>query len=116
MRTAKIEKEQNKIESQKEDIAIQSAVDDYETDLMDKVSSFHDIKWSERAYAQEYEMYDKLESDMAQWLQQGIVTENDYLDAFNNKEKARINIMINAIDMLIYNDEVKLLFCQTQGE
>lgn len=115
-RTAKIEKEQNKIESQKEDIAIQSAVDDYETDLMDKVSSFHDIKWSERSYAQEYEMYNKLESDMAQWLQQGIVTENDYLDAFNNKEKARINIMINAIDMLIYNDEVKLLFCQTQGE
>ena len=55
-------------------------------------------------------MYTKLESDMAKWLEQGIVTENDYLDAKCSREKARLNIIINAIDLIIYNDEVKLLF------
>ena len=38
------------------------------------------------------------------------IIDSDYLDALNNKEKARLNIMINSIEQIIYNNEVKLLF------
>ncbi len=109
-RMAGISKQQDAIDAQIEDIAINDAHDDYEEEILAKVSTFHDIKWSERSYEEEYDMYTKLESDMAKWLEQGIVTENDYLDAKCSREKARLNIIINAIDLIIYNDEVKLLF------
>ncbi len=109
-RLSKIEKEQDKIDIQKEKIAVQAAVDEYESAVLEKVSTFHDIKWSQASYAEEYDMYTKLEQDMAKWLEQGLVTKNDYLDALNSREKARINTMINAIDLIIFNDEVKLLF------
>ena len=40
------------------------------------------------------------------------MTENDYLDAKNDKERARINILVNTIDFAVFNDEVKLLFTE----
>lgn len=115
-RLRKLEKQQDVIDSQLEDIAIESAKSDYDTDILDKVSSFHDIKWSQGSYKEEFDMYSSLESDMETWLKQGIVTESEYLNAKNNREKARINILINAIEMLIYNDEIKLMFCSDTGK
>ena len=109
-RLSKLEKQQDKIDEKLESIAVKSAEDDYQTELLDKTSTFHDLKWSENSYAEEFDMYTKLESDMAAWLKQGIVTESDYLDAKNNKEKARLNVMINEIEQIIFNNEVKLLF------
>lgn len=109
-RTSKIDSQKKQISSELDNIAIKDAKDDYETDILSKVSTFHDIKWAQTSYAQEYDMYTKLTADMEKWLEQGIVTENDYLDAKNNMEKARLNILLNAIDLIIFNNEVKLLF------
>ena len=55
-------------------------------------------------------MYEKLEKDMASWYRQGIVTENDYLDARDNCQKAAINLLVNAVDVILFNDETRLLF------
>ncbi len=110
-RLSKINTIQQKIDSTVEDIEIQASYDDYETEVLDKVSTLHDIKWSQKAYAQEYDMYVQLEKDMSEWLKQGIVTESDYIEAYNNREKLRLNILINNIEQIIYNNDVKLLFC-----
>ena len=107
---SKNDKEQDKIDSKIEDIALKSAQDDWETEILERTNEFHDLKWAQNSYAEEYKLYTQLESDMKQWLSQGSVTESDYLDALNNKEKARLNIMINSIEQIIYNNEVKLLF------
>ena len=112
---AGIELEQEKLDAALEDNAIAYAEDSYESELMSKVSSFHDIKWNQRSYREEYDMYVQLADDMKTWYGQGIVTENDYLDAINNREKTRINMLINDIDLLIYNSETKLLF-RADGE
>lgn len=111
-RLASISKNQEKLDSKLEDIAIESALDDYETSVLDTVSKFHDLKWSERSNKEELETYIALEKDMSRWLSQGIVTENNYLDTVNNKEKARINVLTNAIDLLIFNADVKLMFVE----
>lgn len=113
---AEITEKQEELDAQLEDNAILSANDSYETDVMSKVSTFHDLKWNQRSYAEEYQTYVQLAADMEKWYEQGIVTENDYLDAQNNKEKARINILINNIQLLIYNDETKLLFHEDKNE
>ena len=55
-------------------------------------------------------MYSQLEYDMDKWLAQGSVTESDYLDAANSREKARMNLLINAVEKIIYNNNVKLMF------
>lgn len=115
-RLSSINQKQNELNSKLEDIAIESASDDYETALLDKVSNFHDLKWSQRSNKEELETYTALEKDMANWLKQGIVTENNYLDAVNNKEKARINVLVNAIDLLIFNADVKLMFVESKIE
>lgn len=107
---SKNDKEQDRIDSKIEDIALKSAQDDWETEILERTNEYHDLKWAQNSYAEEYKLYTQLESDMKKWLAQGIVTESDYLDAMNNKEKARLNIMINSIEQIIYNNEVKLLF------
>ena len=55
-------------------------------------------------------MYKNLASDSEKWLSQGIITESDYLAAVNNREKAKINMLVNKVEQIIYNNEVKLLF------
>ncbi|MBR4449440.1 MAG: hypothetical protein IKS30_04495, partial [Treponema sp.] len=107
---SKNDKEQDRIDSKIEDIALKSAQDDWETEILERTNEFHDLKWAQNSYAEEYKLYTQLESDMKKWLSQGSVTESDYLDALNNREKARLNIMINSIEQIIYNNEVKLLF------
>lgn len=111
-RLASIDKKQDEINSQIDEIAVKSAADNYETDILEKLTSRGDLKWSEKSYAEEYDMYSKLASDSETWLAQGIITEADYLDAVNNKEKARLNILTNLAEQVIYNDDVKLLFVQ----
>ena len=55
-------------------------------------------------------MYSQLEYDMDNWLKQGSVTQSDYLDAANGREKARMNQLINAVEKIIYNNNVKMMF------
>lgn len=109
-RLANIKDEQKKIDQELEEIAIKDARDAYDEEVLSKVSQLHDIKWSQKSYNEEYKMYTDLERDMEKWLKEGIVTESDWLDAKNNREKAHCNIMINSIDQIIYNNEVKLMF------
>ncbi len=109
-RLAKIQRQQNKLNLELDQLEIESAREDYETDILDMTSSYNDIQWSQREYSQEYDMYRDLEADMSKWLKRGIVTESDYIDAKNNMEISRINVLINAVDLIIYNNESKLLF------
>jgi len=109
-RLRSIEKKQDEIDRQLEAIDIKSAVDDYETDVLDRESTLNDLIWSKKSCAEEYDMYLKLETDMKDWFNQGIVTESDYLDTRNSRDKAQINQLINLVELIIYNNETKLLF------
>lgn len=114
-RLAKIDKKQDELESQINEIAIKSAGDDYETAVIDKLSERGDLQWSEKSYAEEYDMYSQLEYDMDNWLKAGSVTQSDYLDAANSRDKAQMNKLINSIEKIIYNNNVKLMFVRESG-
>ena len=113
-RLASIDKKQDELNSKIDEIAVKSAADDYETALIDKLTERGDLTWSEKSYAEEYDMYSQLEYDMDTWLKQGSVTESDYRDAENNRSKAQMNILINAVEKIIYSNEVKLMFVRTE--
>lgn len=111
-RLSSISKKQNEVNSKIDDIAVKSAADNYETDVLDKLTTRGDLKWSEKSYGEEFDMYSSLASDSEKWLSEGIITQSDYLDAVNSREEARLNILSNAAEQIIYNNEVKLLFVQ----
>ena len=114
-RLASIDKKQDELNSKIDEITVKSAADDYETALLDKLSERGDLSWSEKSYAEEYDMYSQLEYDMDKWLEQGSVTKSDYLDAANNRDKAQMNILINGVEKIIYNNNVKLMFVKTEN-
>lgn len=111
-RTAKIKKQTDFMNKEQELIAIQSAENDYDTDIVDKQTELEDIKWAKETNLKTYEMYVNLADDMQRLLKQGIVKDTEYLDAFANKELYRFKLLINDIDIIIYNNETKLLFCR----
>lgn len=114
-RTAKISRAQDSLTEQLEQIAVKSAKNNYDTAVLDSQTSLSDIQWSLKSYGDEFELYNKLESDMAVWLKDGVVTQSDYNDARDNRDKARLNKLISAVELLIYNDETKLLFHTDTG-
>ena len=109
-RLASIDKKQDELNEQIDEIAVKTAADDYDTAVLEKLTERSDLAWSEKSYADEYDMYSQLENDMNKWLSQGSVTQSDYLDAVNNRDKAQINILINAVEKIIYNNNVKMMF------
>lgn len=107
---ARISREQDAIDEQLEDIAIQSAADNYKTAVFDKQANLRDLQWSRHFYSEQLDMYTQLERDMKQWLDEGIVTRAAYFDTRNNRDKAQLNLLINAANFIIYNNETTLLF------
>ncbi len=114
-RLSKITSQQNSLNQMLEDVTIASAKTEYETSMEDKITKISDLKWNKLSYQEEHAMYEKLEADMAFWYKEGIVTENDYRDARDNASKAQINLLINAIDVILFNDETRLLFHTDEG-
>ena len=109
-RLSSIKKQQDSISAQEEEIAVKNALDEYETKILESLSTVQDIKWAHRSYTEQYDMYLQLEADMKKWLEEGSVTESDWLDAANNLQKAKFNLLINSIDMIVYNTEVEAMF------
>lgn len=113
-RTAKINSEIKAVEAEQESVAIQSALAEYKTQLVSRNSSLEDIKWEAETVKKSYEMYESLEADMKSYYLQGIVTESEYKSAQVNKESYRLKLLINSLDLIIYNDETTLLFCRDE--
>ena len=109
-RLNKIKKQKNDISSEKELITIEDAIQKYETSLVDQQTSLNDIIWSKETNLKTYQMYSELEADLGKWYKAGITKESEYLSAKTNKEKYKINLLINDIDLIIYNIETNLLF------
>lgn len=114
-RLAAVDAKQDELNSKIDEITIQAAADDYDSAVLDKLSERGDLRWSEKSYAEEYDMYSQLEYDMDGWLKAGSVTKSDYVDAANSRENARINMLINAVEKIIYNNEVKMMFVKKEN-
>lgn len=111
-RTAGIRNRKNEIEVEQELLSILSAEEDYDTAIVDRKTALDDIRWSKRTNAETFDMYVTLADDMGRYLKAGIITESEYLNAFANKESYRIKLLLDDINLIIYNNETKLLFCR----
>ncbi|MBD5434862.1 MAG: hypothetical protein HDR35_11305 [Treponema sp.] len=113
-RLANVQKKIEKVDETLELVAIESARKNYETTLVAQQSSLEELQWAARTNAEGFETYSQLESDTASWYQRGIITESEYRSAQVNKENYRIKILINALDLIIYNNRTATLFTRDE--
>lgn len=111
-RTKRLTKQEYQLTEEQENISIQSAEDNYYTDVVDKQTELEAILWSKKTNGETFDLWDTLEKDEKRWLDEGLVKESEYLNAFANKELYRLKSLINDIELIIYNNTTKLLFCR----
>lgn len=106
-----ISEQEKLLEIRSEEISIRTAYEDYEKNLVSTAADLEDLLWDRESKKEDLENCIESEKNMAQWFKQGIISEKDYLPETVNLEKAKINCLVNAVDFIIYNNNVKLLFC-----
>lgn len=107
----RITKKSEKCDEEEEKIAIAQSCFDYDTDFIQKMSERHNLQWEETSTKERYEVYTDTERDMKKNFEAGVISESEYLQSKTNKEECRIQVLTNAIDKIIFNDELELLFC-----
>ncbi len=89
---------------------IKNAEYDYETYLVTAEQNLESILWESQTAKENYEMYSKLADDLEAWYKMGIVTESEYLSAKTNAEMYQVEILMDMLEIIIYNDEIKSNF------
>ena len=113
-RNKKITKQTIELTAEQEMLSIQAAEEDYNTAIVDKQTELQSIEWAKETNLETFDMWSNLEKDEKRWFDEGIVKESEYLNAFANRELYRIKLLINKIDLIIYNNSTKLLFCRDE--
>lgn len=113
-RQAKITSQIEKLEAEQEAISIQSARNNYQTAVTTQAAELADIQWNKSSNTETYNLYKSLAADLQTWYKRGITTESEWRSAEVNKEKYRIQLLLNDIDLIIYNNETLLLFTRDQ--
>lgn len=108
-----IEKKQASLTEEEELLDIQAAEQDYENYLVSAIQDLEGLLWEKDSAQENYEMYSKLSDELADWYKQGIITESEYLSAKANAAMYRVELLINQLDMIIYNADIK---CNFLGE
>lgn len=107
---AKISSEQEELAIQQEDIDMKKARASYQTAVKTRQASLADLEWNKSTYSENYQMYVTQAKDLQNWYKRGVITESEWRSAEVNKENYRIQMLMNSIDFIIYNDETTLLF------
>ncbi|MCR5217942.1 hypothetical protein [Treponema sp.] len=107
---ANIQRLSDEEEAKIEELAIKSAGNAYDTAVISQRTSAADLLWDKGVLEENYDMYSTLEKDMASYFKKGIITESEYKSAQVNKENYRIKLLINALELIIYNNETRTMF------
>ncbi len=109
-RLAKISEQEKQLAREQEDLAIKSAENTYDTSVISQQTALEDLRWTRQSNEELYDMYVAQEKELARYYKAGVITESEYRAALVNRENYRMKLIINAIDMILYNQETTLLF------
>ena len=108
----KISDQLTEISVEQEQMKIDSAWSSYETAVREKQLKLEDINWDKETNQKNYEMYSAVEEQMLDYYKKGLISEKDYTSATINTLQAKVKGLINRIDLIVYNDEVKAMFVE----
>ena len=100
------------ISIEQEQMKINSAYLSYESAVREKQLKLEDIKWDAETNQKNYEMYSAVEKEMLSYYKNGLISEKDYSAATINTLQSKVKGIMNRIDLIVYNDEVKAMFVE----
>ena len=78
--------------------------------------TYNNLEWETEQNLEQLNLYQELENDMKNWYSKGIISESEYRQSKINLENAKVKLAITKIDRIIYNNDLSMLFVETQGE
>ena len=108
----KISDQLTEISVEQEQMKIEAAWSAYETAVLEKQLKLEDLEWDKQTNQKNYEMYTAVEEQMLDYYKKGLISEKDYTSAVINTLQAKVKGLINRIDLIVYNDEVKAMFVE----
>ena len=105
---------QEKQDEVQEDIAIKKAEQNYLTSVISQKSELTDLLWEKSENLESFDMYTQLEKDMATYFAKGLISASEYKSGQVKRENYRIQLLINNLDLIIYNNETKMLFTRDE--
>ena len=111
-KSSSIDKQKIQLAKKQEEIAIKQAEENFQTAIVNIYSNLGDLRWKKMSNKEELEVYQQLLKDTENWFKQGIVKESEYKNSKVNYQRAKISCLENAVDFIIFNDEVKLMFVE----
>lgn len=95
-----------------DNLAVEKAQDSWIQQLQTSLISAIDLDWQRQRNAEELALYEELYTDTQSWYAQGIVSALDLLQTKTNYEQALYKSNSTALDILIYNLELRQLFIE----
>lgn len=111
-KSSSIDKQKIQLAKKQEEIAIKQAEENFQTAIVNIYSNLGDLRWKKMSNKEELEVYQQLLKDTENWFKQGIVKESEYKNSKVNYQRAKISCLENAVDFIIFNDEVKMMFVE----
>lgn len=105
-----ITKKQNSLAEKEEQLAIETARWNYELNKSEWIQNLEDLLWNKKNDESSYNNYVTLEKDMGRYYRQGIISQSEYYSARTNLQSYTVKKIINAIDLIIYNDNILTMF------
>lgn len=108
----KLSDETTAITIEQEEMKHDSVYDAYETAVQERIIKLSDLEWTKTTNQKNLEMYEEIEKSMNEYYKKGLISDKDYLSAKNNVSQTKIKQLINNIDFILYNDDVKTMFVE----
>ena len=105
-----LQKKEAALTEEQELLDIQTAQTDYETYILLAAQELESMLWEKESAEENYEMYSKLAAELEGWYKQGIISESEYMSAKTNAAMYQVEILMNMLDLIIFNDEVQANF------
>ena len=106
----------NEIQDKIEKLEIQDAEENFFDTVLKLNETYNNLEWETEQNLEQFNLYQELENDMKNWYSKGIISESEYRQSKINLENAKVKLAITKIDRIIYNNDLSMLFVETQGE
>jgi hypothetical protein len=112
----KIEKQDQKLDNEKELLAIQTAEEAWSDLILDRENKLSSSVWLRADRTEQYALYTEVATDMAAYYSAGIISENEYKKAETEKNKARVNCLLSETEIIMYKIDTALYLTEESNK
>lgn len=110
----KLKREQKKTQENQDALSVSDAEQKYEEKMIIMQNDRSTMLWQKEMTAKNFSLYSELESDNKKFLEAGIISESEYRASLANKIVCHYKMLINDIDIILFNNQTKILFSPTK--